>query len=132
MTDSGVNMTSPDTEPGTRLGPGSRPSQNGDVENVRFRRYPYFVTQIPPVSVVIQDEDSESSYYNTMVPFSVLHTAEEEEGVERNGDTQLTGGEMDTESGIGMESQVWDSSVLQLILLWTFCIQHIEPLIKTI
>ncbi|CAI8053098.1 hypothetical protein GBAR_LOCUS29041, partial [Geodia barretti] len=84
--------------------------RNGDVENVRFRRYPYFVTQIPPSGsgVVTRDGDSESSYYNTMIPFSVLGTGDKE-GVERSGDTRgLT--DVDTESGVGMESQVSERS----------------------
>ena len=101
MADSGVNMTSPNMEPGSEL------PRNGDVENVRFRRYPYFVTQIPPSGsgVVTRDGDSESSYYNTMIPFSVLGTGDKE-GVERSGDTGgLT--DVDTESGVGMESQVF-------------------------
>ena len=107
MADSGVNMTSPNMEPGHKLGPGSELPRNGDVENVRFRCYPYFVTQIPPSGsgVVTRDGDSESSYYNTMIPFSVLGTGDKE-GVERSRDTGgLT--DVDTESGVGMESQVF-------------------------
>ena len=107
--DSGVNVTSPDMERRMKPGPYSNLPRNGDMENVQFRHYPYFVTEIP-VSV---DENPDTSYYNIMVPLSSVLPADKDE-VERNGDTQLTGAEMDAESGVGMESQVSNGSTTRL------------------
>ena len=101
-------------EPGQTLSPGSQLPRNGDVENVRFRRYPYFVTQIPPPGGPSVEGDTESSYYNTMIPFSALGTSgKKDEGGEQQ-DTERNG-DMDTESGVGMESQVcdWSPALLQ-------------------
>ena len=104
VADSGVNMTSPDMDHGHKIDPHSKLPRNAD----QFRNYPYFITEIP----VSDDPDSESSYYNTMIPFSVLGS-DNKDGVEQN-DMQLTGSEVDDESGVGMESQVSDSSTTRL------------------
>ena len=106
VADSGVNMTSSDVERGLNLDPHSNLPRNQDAENIQFRRYPYFITDIPvPADRHDDDPDNESLNYGIITPFSL-----QKNNVELNVDMKLID-EEEVESGIGMESRASDSAI---------------------
>ena len=106
VADSGVNMTSSDVERGINLDPHSNLPRNQDAENIQFRRYPYFITDIPvPADRHDDDPDNESLNYGIITPFSL-----QKNNVELNVDMKLID-EEEVESGIGMESRASDSAI---------------------